>query len=135
MTMPTSKKRQDKRPRASTPIDKEIGLRIRAMRTDIGMSQEELGTVMKVSFQQVQKYEKGVNRISAARLIQISNALNTTPHHLLGWETTARMADTEFDLSAYKLSKRYLALPENLLAPMKSLIDVLIRDHETRNGG
>lgn len=127
--MPRAKKTGS--PRANTPTDKEIGLRIRAIRTDLGISQDDLGKALNVSFQQIQKYEKGVNRISASRLIQISHALETTPHHLLGWNAPARMDDTQFDLPAYKLAKRYMSLPENLLGPMKSFIEVLIRNHET----
>lgn len=122
-------------PRANTPTDREIGLRIRAIRTDLGISQDDLGKALKVSFQQIQKYEKGVNRISASRIIQISHALETSPHHLLGWDAPARMEEVQFDLPAYKLAKRYLALPENLLGPMKSFIDVLIRDAENKTGG
>ena len=57
--------------------DKAIGERIRTQRMAIGMSQEELGLRLAVSFQQVQKYEKGANRISAVRLSEIANALGT----------------------------------------------------------
>jgi transcriptional regulator with XRE-family HTH domain len=57
--------------------DKAIGERIRTQRMAIGMSQEELGSRSGVSFQQVQKYEKGANRISAVRLSEIADALGT----------------------------------------------------------
>ena len=130
--MPRAKKATS--PRAHTPTDKEIGLRIRAIRTDLGISQDDLGKALNVSFQQIQKYEKGVNRISASRIIQISHALETSPHHLLGWNAPARMEEVQFDLPAYKLAKRYMALPENLLGPMRSFIDVLIRDYEKAGG-
>lgn len=55
--------------------DKKIGLRVRSRRLEIGMSQECLADLIGVTFQQVQKYEKGVNRISAGRLHDISLAL------------------------------------------------------------
>ena len=61
------------------PIDKYVGSRIRAQRLLIGMSQEKLGNAIGLTFQQVQKYEKGTNRVGASRLQQISSALEVTP--------------------------------------------------------
>jgi transcriptional regulator with XRE-family HTH domain len=63
-------------PRTSGPSDAKLGERIRTRRTVGGMSQSELGEALGVSFQQVQKYEKGTNRVSAVRLEQIAAALN-----------------------------------------------------------
>ena len=57
------------------PIDKHVGARVRMRRMMLGMSQEKLGDGLGVSFQQVQKYEKGTNRIGASRLQSISNIL------------------------------------------------------------
>jgi transcriptional regulator with XRE-family HTH domain len=57
------------------PIDKHVGSRVRMRRMMLGMSQEKLGDALGLTFQQVQKYEKGTNRIGASRLQQISNAL------------------------------------------------------------
>jgi transcriptional regulator with XRE-family HTH domain len=65
------------KPRGVGEKDKAIGERIRTQRMATGMSQEELGSRLGVSFQQVQKYEKGVNRISAVRLSEIADALDT----------------------------------------------------------
>ena len=56
-------------------IDKEIGSRMRMRRMLIGMSQEKLGEMLGLTFQQVQKYEKGTNRISVGRMIDIANVL------------------------------------------------------------
>jgi len=56
-------------------IDKEIGSRVRMRRVSIGMSQEKLGDMLGLTFQQVQKYEKGMNRISVARLVEIARIL------------------------------------------------------------
>jgi transcriptional regulator with XRE-family HTH domain len=58
------------------PIDKHVGGRVRMRRMLIGMSQEKLGEALSLTFQQVQKYEKGTNRIGASRLQQIAKALN-----------------------------------------------------------
>ena len=58
------------------PVDTHVGSRVRLRRMLLGMSQERLGESMGLTFQQVQKYEKGVNRIGASRLFQISKILD-----------------------------------------------------------
>ena len=57
------------------PIDKYVGSRIRMRRIMLGMSQEKLGEALGLTFQQVQKYEKGTNRVGASRVQQISDIL------------------------------------------------------------
>jgi len=57
------------------PIDKHVGSRVRMRRMMLGMSQEKLGDGLNLTFQQVQKYEKGTNRIGASRLQHISQIL------------------------------------------------------------
>jgi transcriptional regulator with XRE-family HTH domain len=61
--------------RGGDPRDAEIGKRVRTLRLQRGLSQTELGNLIQVTFQQVQKYEKGTNRISAGRLQRISEVL------------------------------------------------------------
>jgi transcriptional regulator with XRE-family HTH domain len=61
--------------KAPNPIDKHVGSRVRMRRMMLGMSQEKLGDALGLTFQQVQKYEKGTNRIGASRLQQISHIL------------------------------------------------------------
>jgi transcriptional regulator with XRE-family HTH domain len=58
------------------PIDIHVGSRIRLRRTMLGMSQEKLGEALGITFQQIQKYEKGTNRVGASRLQNISTILN-----------------------------------------------------------
>lgn len=65
-------------PRAATAVDQTIGARIRARRLAIGMSQEKLADEIGVTFQQVQKYEKGINRVAAATLLRIAAALEAS---------------------------------------------------------
>jgi transcriptional regulator with XRE-family HTH domain len=60
------------------PLDVALGLRVREVRNGCGLSQDELGREVGVSFQQMQKYEHGANRISFSRLVQISEALGMT---------------------------------------------------------
>ena len=68
------------RPKADAS-DHQIGDRVRARRLLLGLTQEKLGDALGVSFQQVQKYEKGANRISASRLSQIATALDVPIMH------------------------------------------------------
>src|ERR1700733_5550896 len=60
----------------ANPVDVQVGNRVRIRRMLIGMSQERLGDLLGLTFQQVQKYEKGVNRIGAGRLFEVSRILN-----------------------------------------------------------
>ena len=59
-----------------SPIDVHVGSRIRLRRTLMGMSQERLGEALGLTFQQVQKYERGVNRVGASRLYDLSRVLD-----------------------------------------------------------
>ena len=59
------------------PIDVHVGTRVRLRRTLLGMSQEKLGDALGLTFQQVQKYERGANRIGASRLYDLSRVLET----------------------------------------------------------
>jgi transcriptional regulator with XRE-family HTH domain len=61
--------------KSPNPIDKHVGSRVRMRRMMLSMSQEKLGDALGLTFQQVQKYEKGTNRIGASRLQQISQIL------------------------------------------------------------
>ena len=63
------------KPGAPNPVDKHVGSRVRMRRMMLGMSQEKLGDGLGLTFQQVQKYEKGKNRIGASRLQHISHLL------------------------------------------------------------
>jgi transcriptional regulator with XRE-family HTH domain len=69
-------KRKTKSPRRPGTVDEYIGARMRESRRALGITQESLGELLGVTFQQVQKYEKGANRVSAARLFQICEALD-----------------------------------------------------------
>lgn len=62
-------------PRQSNPIDHYVGRRLKQRRDQLKMSQEKLGELLGVSFQQVQKYERGQNRVSASRLFEIARVM------------------------------------------------------------
>ncbi|MGC1303513.1 MAG: helix-turn-helix transcriptional regulator [Caulobacteraceae bacterium] len=65
------------------PIDVAVGLRLRTLRKSRGMSQEQLGRALGITFQQIQKYERGTNRISASMLVKSARALSVAPTSLL----------------------------------------------------
>jgi transcriptional regulator with XRE-family HTH domain len=75
--------------RGITNIDVEVGQRIRIRRNEMGISQDALAKALGVSFQQIQKYEKGVNRISSGRLVQIAQVLESSTNNLLNDHETA----------------------------------------------
>src|SRR5689334_10445665 len=70
--------RQRGRPKTDTPnpIDVRVGARVRLRRQMLGLSQEKLGEAIGLTFQQVQKYERGANRIGASRLYELSRILD-----------------------------------------------------------
>lgn len=76
------------------PIDRYVGSRVRMRRIMLGMSQEKLGKALGLTFQQIQKYEKGTNRVGASRIQQISDVLNVPVSFLFeGGPGTSRAAD------------------------------------------
>lgn len=66
----------DNEPRLAKRVDSHVGGRIRKRRTLLGLTQEQLASALNISYQQVQKYETGANRVSAGRLYQISQELS-----------------------------------------------------------
>lgn len=78
------RRRQKASPRAVNDQDRETGMRIRSRRLELHVSQSELGAALGITFQQIQKYEKGVNRVAAARLNEIAAFLKTTMAALMG---------------------------------------------------
>ena len=66
------------------PVDRHVGLRIRMRRKELGLSQERLADAIGLTFQQVQKYERAANRVSASKLCEISRALSTPVSYFYG---------------------------------------------------
>jgi transcriptional regulator with XRE-family HTH domain len=83
------------------PIDIDVGARIRARRVFLGLSQTKLANALGLTFQQVQKYERGDNRVSASTLVRVAQALDTSVSALVG-EDGARSERPMF---------RHLAMP------------------------
>lgn len=72
---PATRKRRAKR-KGPHPVDVHVGKRVRSRRTLLGMSQEKLGEALGLTFQQVQKYERGANRIGSSRLWELTSILD-----------------------------------------------------------
>jgi transcriptional regulator with XRE-family HTH domain len=71
-------KRDDDPLQGPNPVDRHVGLRIRMRRKELGVSQERLAESIGLTFQQVQKYERAANRVSASKLWEMSKALSTS---------------------------------------------------------
>lgn len=104
------------RPRAPHPVDVAVGHAVRARRLSIGVSQEALAEAAGVSFQQIQKYESGANRISCSRLVQIAGALACAPAELLPNGPSGELSERTEELSffahpgARQLARQFMAL-------------------------
>ncbi len=85
--------------KAPNPVDRHVGSRVRMRRVLVGLSQEKLGEALGVTFQQVQKYEKGTNRIGASRLQQMSRILGVPVEYFFEGapQTIERMALSGFE--------------------------------------
>lgn len=78
--------------KAANPVDHHIGLRIRQRRLALGKSQGWLGDQLGLTFQQVQKYERGTNRVGGSRMMQIASALQTVPSFFFEGSPTSGVA-------------------------------------------
>lgn len=96
---------------APHPVDLHVGSRIRLRRTLMGMSQEKLGIAVSVSFQQIQKYEKGMNRVGSSRLYEISRVLDVEPSYFFD-EMPANIENMPVDALSSGLADEQEALTE-----------------------
>ena len=98
-------------------LDHSIGARLRTRRRQMGLSQTDLAIQLGVSFQQVQKYERGANRIAASTLIAAAHALTTTVGWLVGEEGIGRDDDDELfralaQPGAIEMLRAFNAIPD-----------------------
>ena len=97
------------RKKGTAPVDVYVGARVRMRRLMMDMSQEKLGTALGLTFQQVQKYEKGANRIGASRLQQISEILQVPVAYFFeGWPSDGG-APTKADRSELSDIAQFMA--------------------------
>lgn len=99
------------------PVDAHVGKRIRHRRWMIGMTQQQLADKVGIKFQQIQKYETGMNRVSASRLWDIADALGVTIAFFFeglaeGSAPQPVGGDLMADKEALELVRSYYAIPE-----------------------
>ncbi len=99
------------------PVDAHVGKRVRHRRWMIGMTQQQLADKVGIKFQQIQKYETGMNRVSASRLWDIADALGVTIAFFFegladGGQAVAAGQDMMADKEALELVRSYYAIPE-----------------------
>lgn len=113
------------------PVDVHVGSRVRLRRMLVSMSQEALGEQLGLTFQQIQKYEKGSNRIGASRLYQIAQTLNVPVDYFYeGLETSGKQAASGFsDTPAADFSLDFLSTTEGvaLIAAFSAIEDADVR--------
>ena len=114
------------------PVDVHVGKRVRHRRWMVGMTQQQLAERVGIKFQQIQKYETGMNRISASRLWDISEALGVPVSFFfegLGEETpesaNTMPGDILADKEALELVRSYYAIPETQRRRLFELARVL----------
>lgn len=110
--------------RRPNPIDVHVGGRVRFRRMLLGMSQEKLGEKLGLTFQQIQKYEKGVNRVSASRLHRLAEGLKVAPTFFFDEASLQPSATSsaDDDLNQFLASEEGLSLMKAFQRlPQKSL--------------
>ncbi|MFV0361424.1 helix-turn-helix domain-containing protein [Tropicimonas sp.] len=112
------------------PVDVHVGKRVRHRRWLIGMTQQQLADKVGIKFQQIQKYETGMNRISASRLWDIAEALDVSIGFFFEGlsddaVTAASVGDLLSDKEALELVRSYYAIPENQRRRLFELARVL----------
>lgn len=119
------------------PVDVHVGKRIRHRRWMVGMTQQQLAEKVGIKFQQIQKYETGMNRVSASRLWDISEALSVPVSYFFegmdraeGADSASEVAGTPpgdilSDKEALELIRSYYAIPENQRRRLFELARVL----------
>ena len=98
--------------RAPDNFDTIIGAKIRERRKQLGMTQSDLAEALDLTFQQVQKYERGVNRITVSTLIRIAQALDCGVKHLLPEQVTVEAAAVELPLAQLATSRGGIRLAQ-----------------------
>lgn len=104
-------------------VDRHVGSLIKARRLKVGMSQSEVATALGITFQQVQKYEKGYNRLTAGRLFQLAEILNVNAAYFFPLTTLGSIPDEDSFVLDLIQSKEAIELVRNYA----SIIDPQVR--------
>ena len=103
-------------------IDKKIGSVIRMRRVKLGLSQSDLGNALRVSFQQIQKYENGTNAVASTRIADLCRALEITPNDLFGM--SSKIDSDVSKISAWTI--RVALKLEDASPAMRQAIDAML---------
>ncbi len=119
-----------KKKEGPTEVDIQVGARLRERRTLMGLTQDAIATATGLTFQQIQKYEQGKNRISASRLLQFSDLLNVDPNYFF-------LTATDKVARAQGLSEDQEPFESNDIMTMRETLDLVrtyysIRDVKIR---
>lgn len=119
----------------SVAINKALGAEIRRLRTNKGMSQEALGDACGITFQQIQKYEKGSNQMSVARLVQVCDILETPAPDVLAAivkkANNGRTVEAEpGDRKTLELIKGFNLLEAHEQQGVRALINTMAREQK-----
>ena len=106
-------------------IDKAIGERIRARRTELGLTQEQLAAGLDVSYQQIQKYESGASRIAASRLVALAARLDAPVTYFLGGDAGGQGSESgPRQRTALELARRFAQIESE---PVRVAVMSLVR--------
>jgi transcriptional regulator with XRE-family HTH domain len=123
------------------PVDTYVGFRMRTLRKLRGFNQEQLAEMLGLTFQQVQKYEKGANRMGASRLHQLSVIFNVPvgyffaglPNNPTEENIITIIANPMYTDEAIELVKYYMGMPERIQKPVLAMVKA-VASVSARNG-
>lgn len=123
-----------KKPRYSTEVDALVGRNIRMFRQIRHMSQEKLAEALGLTFQQVQKYEKGTNRVSAGRLFEIADILGVGITDLFHGAELPEGDNTEMR-RIIKVAMEFDAMPSHLQDMVRRIMRAVVKEEQVREQG
>ena len=117
-------------------VDRHVGERIRRRRAEMGLTQEDLGRRLDISYQQIQKYETGTNRISAGRLYDVACALAVEVSYFFdgydGVKPAASLPHGGHNRAAIELVRNFLELEDETLRNAVTTLMRALRDQQAR---
>ena len=118
-------------------VDFHVGERIRERRAELGLTQEDLGGTLQISYQQIQKYETGANRISAGRLFEIASALDVGISYFFdGYECDQPdepLPHGGHNRAAIELVRNFLEIKDETLRSAVTTLMRALKDHDGRH--
>lgn len=119
-----------------TGVDCHVGERIRNRRAEMGLTQEDLGQALEISYQQIQKYETGTNRISAGRLFEVARALTVDVSYFFegydGAKPASALPHGGHNRAAIELVRNFLEIEDETLRNAVTTLVRTLPDQQTR---